>query len=92
MSKLNAARDRTYWIYVDQDYDPNVSHGIVVWLHPVGKSKEKDIDDFMDPWISYCRDNHIIVAGPITVSGPDPRSIVELAPISTSSPMMTRPS
>src|SRR6266851_4957393 len=39
-----------------------------------------------------CTRLSIIVPGPITVSCPEPRSIVVLAPISTSSPMITRPS
>src|SRR5438874_512238 len=39
-----------------------------------------------------CTKLSIIVPGPITVSCPEPRSIVVLAPISTSSPMTTRPS
>src|SRR6185312_14596859 len=37
-----------------------------------------------------CTRLSIIVPGPITVSCPDPRSIVVLAPMSTSSPMITR--
>src|SRR6266576_2255998 len=39
-----------------------------------------------------CTRLSIIVPGPITVSCPEPRSIVVLAPISTSSPITTRPS
>jgi S1-C subfamily serine protease len=55
----------SYWIYVPRDYDPNISYALVLWLHPVGKGKEKDIDDFLDLWISYCREKRIIVAGAI---------------------------
>jgi S1-C subfamily serine protease len=65
INRKSADGSHNYWIYVPSNYDPNVSHALLLWLHPVGKSKEKDIDDFLDPWISYCRDNHIIVAGPI---------------------------
>src|SRR3984957_4094313 len=39
-----------------------------------------------------CTRLSIIVPGPITVSCPEPRSIVVFAPISTSSPTITRPS
>src|SRR5207245_129981 len=39
-----------------------------------------------------CTRLSIIEPAPITVSCPDPRSIVVLAPISTSSPITTRPS
>ena len=66
INRKNASGTHDYWIYVPRDYDPNVSYALVLWLHPVGKSKEKDIDDFLDAWISYCRENQVIIAGPIS--------------------------
>jgi predicted esterase len=65
MNRKNASGSHNYWVYVPRDYDPNVSYALVVWLHPVGKTKEKDIDDYLDYWISYCRENHMIMCGPI---------------------------
>jgi S1-C subfamily serine protease/enterochelin esterase-like enzyme len=64
LKRTNAAADHSYWIYVPEDYDPNVSYALVIWLHPVGKSKDKDVEDFTDAWDSYCKDNHIILVGP----------------------------
>lgn len=53
-----------YWIYVPKDYDPNYRYAVVVWLHPVGKNKKQDIEDFTDTWEDYCKENHIILVGP----------------------------
>jgi poly(3-hydroxybutyrate) depolymerase len=64
MQRKNAAATHNYWIYVPRNYDPNVSYALVIWLHPVGKDKDKDDEDFQDAWIDYCRNNHIILAAP----------------------------
>lgn len=64
LDRKNAAADHNYWVYVPRNYDPNVSYALLVWLHPVGKDKEKDDEDLQDAWIDYCRNNHIILAGP----------------------------
>jgi len=64
VTRKNAAATHDYWMYVPRDYDPNVSYALVVWLHPAGKNKEKDDEDFQDDWIQFCRDNNIIVVGP----------------------------
>ena len=65
LNRKNASGSHAYWIYVPRDYDPNVSYALVLWLHPVGKNKEQDVDDLLDAWIPYCRENHIIMAGPL---------------------------
>src|SRR5262249_55546422 len=41
LKRMNAARDHHYWVYVPDDYDPNISYALLVWLHPTGKNKEK---------------------------------------------------
>jgi hypothetical protein len=64
INRTSAAGDHTYWIYVPKDYDPNISYALVVWLHPVGKNKKQDVEDFTDTWEDYCKDNHIILVGP----------------------------
>ncbi len=53
-----------YWIYVHEDYDPNIAHALVIWLHPPGKNTDDDARDFTDAWEDYCKDNHIIMVGP----------------------------
>ncbi len=60
------AADPRYWIYVPADYDPNVACAVVVWLHPAGKSKEKDVEDFVSSWQNYCDEQNIILVCPTT--------------------------
>jgi len=69
LARKTAAGTHDYWVYVPRNYDPKISYALVVWLHPVGKGKEKDItEDFLDDWISYCRDHNIIMACPASAN------------------------
>jgi predicted esterase len=62
--RKNEAGDRDYWVYVPENYDPAVAHAVVVWLHPPGKNRERDVDDLVFAWQGYCEDNHLILVGP----------------------------
>jgi len=64
--RSNAARDHNYWVYVPDNYDPNISYALLVWLHAPGKAneKEKDAEAMVDLWDSFCEENHIIMVGP----------------------------
>jgi S1-C subfamily serine protease len=62
--KTTPAADHTYWLYVPDNYDPNIAYSLVVWLHPLGKNKERDIEDFVSSWTNYCDDNNIILLCP----------------------------
>ena len=64
LKRTTAAADHTYWIYVPENYDPNVAHAVLVWLHPAGKSKAKDFDNFSFSWQFDCEDYHIILVCP----------------------------
>jgi S1-C subfamily serine protease len=66
IKRTTVAGDHTYWIYVPDNYDPTVAHGLVIWLHPVGKNKEKDVDRFVEAWNFECEDNHMILLIPKT--------------------------
>jgi S1-C subfamily serine protease len=66
LKRTTAAGDHTYWVYVPVNYDPNVAHALVVWLHPVGKNKDKDIEKFTDNWSWDCEDYHLIMVVPKT--------------------------
>ncbi len=61
----NAAQDHTYWVYVPDDYDPNVAYGLVVWLHDAGKGKDRDMEGVADYWQDYCREHHLILLAPL---------------------------
>jgi S1-C subfamily serine protease/predicted esterase len=64
IKRTNASGDRKYWIYVPEDYDPNIAYALVIWLHPPGKTTDDDVEAFTDKWEDYCKDNHIIMVGP----------------------------
>lgn len=63
LKRTNQARDHEYWVYVPSNYDPNVSHGIVIWLHAAGKGG-KDAADVVNIWEEYCEKQHLILVGP----------------------------
>jgi predicted peptidase len=54
-----------YFLYVHDDYDPNVAHAIVTWLHPPDKNSKDDMEAFAELWDEYCKNNHIILVMPI---------------------------
>lgn len=56
--------EHKYWLYVHEDYDANIAHGLLVWLHPPGKNKEADFESFADAWSDYCKENHLILVCP----------------------------
>src|SRR5947207_10183586 len=62
--RSNAAADHQYWVYVPEDYDPNISYGLLIWLHPIGKSKDKDFEDVQSIWEDFCKSRHMIFAAP----------------------------
>ncbi len=68
LKRATAARENEYYVYVPDDYDPNTSYSLVLWLHPVGKGKEKDMEAFRDAWEDYCSANHLIIVAPTTES------------------------
>jgi S1-C subfamily serine protease/predicted esterase len=64
LKRTNDSKDHEYWVYVPRNYDPNIAHALVIWLHPVGKGKDKDFESFTDDWSDYCRENHMIMLCP----------------------------
>ncbi len=64
LKRTTPSRDGTYWIYVPDSYDPDIAYAAVVWLHPLGKNKEKDVEDFVTTWQNYCDDNNVILVCP----------------------------
>jgi serine protease Do len=55
------ALGRSSWLYVPENYDPNVSHALVVWLHPKGDTLEARIKEL---WQPLCDQHHIILLAP----------------------------
>ena len=64
--RTTADGQHTYWVYVPKKYDANIAHALVTWLHPPGKFKDDDIDDFVDTWEDFCIEQHMILLMPLT--------------------------
>jgi S1-C subfamily serine protease/predicted esterase len=63
LERSTPAKDHQYWVYVPKNYDPNISHALVIWLHAVGNGG-KDANDMASIWQDACEDQHIILVGP----------------------------
>jgi S1-C subfamily serine protease len=66
LKRINASGEHTYYVYVHDDYDPNMAHGVIVWLHPPNKGTKEDIEKFQDTWDDFCKDNQLILICPTT--------------------------
>ncbi|MFO0805368.1 MAG: PDZ domain-containing protein [Gemmataceae bacterium] len=62
LERTDEALGRQYWLYVPDNYDPNTSHGVLVWFHPVGKAKDGEL--MARTFREFCEDHHYIVMGP----------------------------
>ncbi len=63
LKRKNATLGREYWMFVPLNYKPNISHGVIIWLHPLGKGG-KDADDMVKIWRPFLEDFHYIMVGP----------------------------
>jgi poly(3-hydroxybutyrate) depolymerase len=63
MNRTNEGLGREYWIFVPDNYDPNVSHGLVVWFHQAGQGG-KDGEKMAKTFRDFAEENHFIVMGP----------------------------
>jgi S1-C subfamily serine protease/predicted esterase len=63
LERSTPAKDHFYWLYVPANYDPNVSHALVIWLHAAGNGG-KDAKDMVAIWRDVCEEQHIILVGP----------------------------
>ncbi len=63
LRRSDEALGREYWLYVPDNYDPNVSHGLVVWCHPAGQGG-KDGEKMAKVFREFCEGSHFILMGP----------------------------
>ncbi|MEN6494915.1 MAG: PDZ domain-containing protein [Thermoguttaceae bacterium] len=63
------------WAYVPEDYDPAVSHGLVIWLHGPGGFEVKDL---VAQWKPLCDRDRLILVAPKAAT-PDKWQAKELA-------------
>lgn len=52
---------RTSWVYVPENYDANIAHALVIWLHPKG---EPLTDAIRRIWEPLCQEHHLILYAP----------------------------
>lgn len=64
LKKTTPDGEHPYWVYVPEDYDPNISYGIVLWLHPPGRNKDADFEAVSELWADFCTENHLILVMP----------------------------
>ncbi len=65
LHRTNPALGRKYWLYVPRNYNPNVAHGVVIWLH-AARREGRDAEDMVDIWDDYCAEYNLIMLGPIS--------------------------
>lgn len=53
--------ERTFWMSVPENYHPEATFGLLVWVHPAGNAMEADMLRF---WREECQERGIILAGP----------------------------
>ena len=63
MKRANEALGREYWVYVPDNYDPNKSYGLIVWLHAAGQGG-KDGENMAKTFRDVCEDHNFILMGP----------------------------
>jgi S1-C subfamily serine protease/predicted esterase len=64
LKRTTQTRDHEYWLFVPEDYDPNIAYALVVWLHPAGKGKDKETETVISAFEDFCNDNHMILLCP----------------------------
>ncbi len=67
IERANTAKDRSFWLYIPSNYDPNISHGLIVWFHGIGQGG-KDGEARSQLLKQFCEDHHFIVMGPRSAS------------------------
>jgi serine protease Do len=63
MKRTDGALGREYWVYVPDNYDPNISYGLIVWFHPA-RPGAKDPEQMSRAFEVFCEEHHFIMMGP----------------------------
>lgn len=66
LQRLNEALGREYWLYIPDNYDPNISHGLIVWFHD--RAAGKDHERLSALFREFCEDHQFILMGPKSAS------------------------
>jgi S1-C subfamily serine protease/predicted esterase len=65
LQRSGASGDHHYCLYVPPNYDPNVSHALVIWLHAAGQGSPQNIASLINAWKDICSQQHWIVLAPL---------------------------
>jgi serine protease Do len=63
LKRTTEARDHEYWVFVPENYDPNIAHGLIIWLH-AAQDRGRDAKAVVDIWEDFCEKHHFIIVGP----------------------------
>ncbi len=62
IQRVNEGLGREYWLFVPENYNPNVSHGLIVWFHDRGTGR--DGERLSRLYRDFCEQHHFILLGP----------------------------
>ena len=66
LKRTTVTGEHKYWLFVPENYNPNVSQALLVHMHLPGKKEEKDFDEFASAWTDQCEKKNIILLMPVT--------------------------
>ncbi|HYH66552.1 MAG TPA: PDZ domain-containing protein [Urbifossiella sp.] len=64
LERTDAATGRKHWVYVPDNYDPAVPHGLLLWLHPAGAGGPRDAENMVKTFRPFCESSRTILVGP----------------------------
>lgn len=63
ISGTNNAQDRTWKAFLPRNAGRE-AHGLVVWLHPPGRGRDKDLEEIINLWESFLNNNKLVLLMP----------------------------
>ncbi len=64
LERKDAVTGRQHWVYVPDNYDHAVPHGLLLWLHPAGAGGPRDAETMVKSFRAFCESSHTIIVGP----------------------------
>lgn len=64
LERKDAVTGRQHWVYVPDNYDHTVPHGLLLWLHPAGAGGPRDAETMIKSFRPFCESSHTILIGP----------------------------
>lgn len=64
LHRIDASGQRRYLLQVPKNYDPNVAHALVLWLHPADRGSDRELEGLAAAWEELCEDYHLLLVAP----------------------------